>query len=395
MTNKFFIKNGSSFNPCDDANMEVINTLPAGTYIVKQRPHDGPLYFDRTDDFSISGKVYGDLTSNSERFMNTFQDRDCNTGILLSGEKGSGKTMLAKKVCIDGIENGYPVILINNPWFGEAFNELMDSITTPAIVLFDEFEKVYDREFQDHILTLLDGTSTTKKMYILTCNNIYGINSYMKNRPGRIFYALEYNGIETDFIREYCEDNLNNKEHIESVCRLSVMYSSFNFDMLKAVVEEMNRYGEDPSEAVKLLNMNPTTDGNDTFTVTLLDKDYKKIPVCQHNSTLRINAHPLDMHEAKLYFYPPDDDNNNKTSLGNFASVTSYKDDFYDMDCMAMPTTSRDHDNINYYEYIISSSDIIDMDSSTGNFIAKTDNPDHFVQFARKAYEYFDFNKMI
>jgi hypothetical protein len=35
------------------------------------------------------------------------------------------------------------------------------------------------------------------------------------------------------------------------------MFDEFNFDMLKALVEEMNRFGETPQDAMKMLNARP------------------------------------------------------------------------------------------------------------------------------------------
>jgi len=42
---------------------------------------------------------------------------------------------------------------------------------------------------------------------------------------------------------------------IPQVVAVSTMFEAFNFDMLQAVVEEMNRYNETPFEALKLLNV--------------------------------------------------------------------------------------------------------------------------------------------
>jgi hypothetical protein len=91
----------------------------------------------------------------------------------------------------------------------------------------------------------------------------------MRNRPGRIFYSLDFKGLEQDFIIEYCEDNLNNKTHIQGVCRVAAMFDQFNFDMLKALVEEMNRYNESPSESMKMLNAKPEFGGDSKYKVTL------------------------------------------------------------------------------------------------------------------------------
>jgi hypothetical protein len=142
-------------------------------------------------------------------------------------------------------------------------------IEQPTVILFDEFEKVYDKDDQEKMLTLLDGVYPSKKLFILTCNDKWRVDSHMRNRPGRIFYSLDFKGLEQDFIIEYCEDNLVNKTHIQGVCRVAAMFDQFNFDMLKALVEEMNRYNESPSESMKMLNAKPEFGGDSKYKVTL------------------------------------------------------------------------------------------------------------------------------
>jgi hypothetical protein len=189
---------------------------------------------------------------------------------MLTGEKGSGKTLLAKMLSVKGYEMGIPTIVINAPWCGDKFNAFMQMIEQPTIVVFDEFEKVYDEQEQEAMLTLLDGVFPSKKLFVLTCNDKWRTNQHMRNRPGRIFYSLEYSGLEADFIREYCEDNLKATNHIEKIVGIAGTFDQFNFDMLKALVEEMNRFGETPQEAMRMLNAKPEYGNNSKYTVKLM-----------------------------------------------------------------------------------------------------------------------------
>jgi hypothetical protein len=191
---------------------------------------------------------------------------------MLTGEKGSGKTLLAKMLAVNAAKNQMPTIVINEPWCGEGFNAFMQMIEQPTVILFDEFEKVYDKDDQEKMLTLLDGVYPSKKLFVLTCNDKWRVDTHMRNRPGRIFYSLDFKGLEQDFIIEYCEDNLKNKEHIQTICKIASMFDQFNFDMLKALVEEMNRYGETPQEAMKMLNAKPEFSGEARYKVTLQPK---------------------------------------------------------------------------------------------------------------------------
>ena len=296
-----YLCNGNTWRLADERSLNLHDKLPAGNYIIKQDQF-GNMFLEETDSFLNPAKLYGNCTRNADRIINTFRDRTNSTGVLLTGEKGSGKTLLAKTLSIKCAEQGIPTILINSPWCGDSFNKLIQDIDQPCVVLFDEFEKVYDKEQQESILTLLDGVFPTKKLFVLTCNDKWRIDSHMRNRPGRIFYSLDFVGLEVSFIREYCQDQLTNKEHIESLCNFATAFDQFNFDMLKAVVEEMNRYDEPPHEALQMLNAKPEFSGRARYDITLVLENQ----IIKADEQLDIN--PLNGRFAVDYVCGTDDD---------------------------------------------------------------------------------------
>ena len=265
----YYLKSGHTFRVSSKEAMDLYDTLPAGNYVIKKDPFDN-LYLETIDSFEFKGKQYGDNIRNTERILKTFLDRSSSTGVMLAGEKGSGKSLLAKSLAMRGAELGIPTIVINAPWQGDKFNAFIQTIEQPCIVLMDEFEKVYDKDEQEGILTLLDGVFPSKKLFILTCNDKWRVDSHMRNRPGRIFYMIEFSGLDVEFIREYCEDNLNNKEYIDQVCNISKIFTEFSFDSLKGLVEEMNRYNETPQQALSLLNIKPEFSGSAIYSVRLI-----------------------------------------------------------------------------------------------------------------------------
>lgn len=303
----YFLRNGNTFRPAAEKALDLHDKLPVGTYTLKQDSF-GNFFFENIENFSFNGKRYGDNIKNTDRIINTFLSRSQSTGVMLAGEKGSGKSLLAKTICIKAYELDIPTLVINEAWSGESFNQLIQSINQPCIVLFDEFEKVYDRGDQEKILTLLDGVYPSKKMFILTCNDKYRVDHHMRNRPGRIFYMIDFKGLSPEFITEYCEDNLENKTHIDKICKLSSLFSEFNFDMLKALIEEMNRYDESPQEAMAMLNAKPEFETENRFSVTL---EINNCQITEDNRLSPSNWHGNPLAESITIDYdldPSDDD---------------------------------------------------------------------------------------
>ena len=244
-------------------------TLPTKTFCVMHSQQLG-FFLQEAEGFVLPEKRYGDTDKLAKRILNTFRDRGKATGVLLSGEKGSGKSLQAKTLSNLGISEGLPTILVNHAFHGEAFNQFIQKIEQPCIIIFDEFEKTYsDKDSQEGVLTLLDSVVTNNCLFVFTVNNKYRIDENMRNRPGRLFYAIDYEGLTIAFIKQYCEENLKNKAYIDTVPRVCMIFRSFNFDMLKSLVEEMNRYDESPQDALKVLNIKAEFDSVSEFVVKL------------------------------------------------------------------------------------------------------------------------------
>jgi len=316
----YFLKSGNTFNVSSKEAMDLHETLPAGNYVIKLNEMSGQLYLETIDSFEIKGKIYGDTVRTATRILTTFNDRPASTGVMLTGEKGSGKTLLAKMLSVKGAEAGVPTIVINAPWVGDKFNAFLQSIDQPCIILFDEFEKVYDKDEQEGILTLLDGVFPSRKLFILTCNDKWRVDSHMRNRPGRIFYMLDYKGLDNDFIVEYCEDNLKPElqKHIDSICRIAAMFDQFNFDMLKAVCEEMNRYNETPQESLKLLNAKAEFSGDVRYTVSLQSKG--KTILAEKLETTEWRGNPLS-NRVRIEYKVDTEDGDYDWETSNFEST--------------------------------------------------------------------------
>lgn len=292
-----FHKSGSVFH-VSDSGSDILDQLPVGNYVLKVNPMTG-FYLDMTESFKLPDKIYGNCNSNATRVLNTYKDRGCNTGVLLVGQKGSGKTLLMRKISID---SNLPVIIINSNFTGDTFNSFLSSITQPCIILFDEFEKIYDRKSQEQVLTLFDGTYQSNKLFLITSNNKWTLDDNMKNRPGRIYYLFEFGGLDEEFIREYCEDNLQDKSKIDRIIVISKLFLEFNFDMLHAVVEETNRYGDEPGKLLSILNTKPEYSDRIDYDMTVSIGNVI-VPTSALNGTGQVRVNPfMGEWDFSIYF---------------------------------------------------------------------------------------------
>jgi hypothetical protein len=100
------------------SNLDVHDKLPPGTYSVNYSNCRSAYFLEIIDDFVLNGKIYGDVHKTSDRIISTFLERPRSTGVLLVGEKRSGKTLLIQYKSIDAAKSGIPPIIVNQPWHG-------------------------------------------------------------------------------------------------------------------------------------------------------------------------------------------------------------------------------------------------------------------------------------
>lgn len=242
-----------------ESDIKVLETIPVGNYLVKVDPRSGEYFLEKQDSFTLPEKIYGDVDAQVDRYLNTFKKNRGNLGVLLKGLKGTGKSLAMKRLCM---KSELPVIMITQDYSGTAFESFLTSIKQECIILIDEFEKVYSgdnklRNSQDTLLSILDGIFEGKKLFLLTANNQYSINTALLNRPGRIHYLMEYRGLADNVISDIIDDLLNNKKHKADLLYVLRIIGDVNMDSLVSLISEMNMYKEDARTAINQLNIRP------------------------------------------------------------------------------------------------------------------------------------------
>ena len=196
------------------------------------------------DSFQFNFKIYDlgieDIMQKIEKTWNSdvFMNGDKNLGVIFNGLKGTGKTIGAK---ILSNRMGIPVILVNAPYNG--LLDFIQSLCSECVVLIDEAEKTF-HENGEILLKMIDGVYNEKrKLYLLTTNNLY-LDSNLLGRPGRIRYIKQFGNLNPNAIKEYLNDNLNDKSKAEDVIKAVDTLEISTIDILKAIVDEVNIHGE-------------------------------------------------------------------------------------------------------------------------------------------------------
>lgn len=236
----------------------VFEKLAPGIYELSYNPLTSEVSFTEKAPYELPGKIYGNAISRADRILTTHEDfTDRNTGVLLIGDAGSGKSLLAKVLAnrfVTEVADGV-VITFAQPYKGSLLERMLSDIKQPCLVLIDEFEKFYDRDDQKALLTVMDGGSVVDKLFVLTANDEGQVNRHIMNRPGRAHYCYRYHGLDEAFVRDYAAENIADKTQIEELVLLSYRVPGFSFDILKALISEANRFKETVMEAATHLNI--------------------------------------------------------------------------------------------------------------------------------------------
>lgn len=237
--------------------LKTYHNLPIGSYEVCFNKMSG-FYLVAHSDLQINEeKIYGNHQQKVEKILRAFNDVDRNLGVILSGQKGIGKSLFARVLATEAVKEEIPLIIVSQYIPGIA--SFISSIEQTTIVLFDEFEKTFGKcdnvDPQEEMLSLFDGIDSGKKLFVITCNEINKLNDYLLNRPGRFHYHLTLTNPNPAEIRMYLQDKLSPRYHstIDQVVNFSLC-TNVTYDYLRAIAFELN-HGYSFEESLMDLNI--------------------------------------------------------------------------------------------------------------------------------------------
>lgn len=228
--------------------------IPGKIYLLERDKYSEDLYLTEDKDFEFPEKYY--LNDSDNRFINkvinTFNNTiKLTTGVLLSGLKGSGKTLMAKKIAVT---SNLPIIVIGQNVVASEIEPFFAKMTTDVCVIFDEIDKYWNTRY---LLGFLDGVKPScKKLVLCTCNDEDEIDEYLNDRCSRIRYKKSFDCLTKDVIEGIMNDILSNKEKAKSATEF--IYSSIkvvSYDNVVMFAEEVKNNPDETYETI-LTDMN-------------------------------------------------------------------------------------------------------------------------------------------
>lgn len=185
--NAEFVKSGNRILP--KPNGTDYNLINGKAYDLKWDDWSDMAYLAENGELNLPSKIY-ELNEDKifkKRVLNSFNNHENSIGIMLAGTKGTGKTMLAKVIAK---ESNLPIIIVDSQFPTNRLIGFFKQFSTPVCVIFDEIEKNFNT---GRMLDFLDGVEkTTKKLVLMTCNELDKVSEYLQDRCSRIRYVRKY-----------------------------------------------------------------------------------------------------------------------------------------------------------------------------------------------------------
>lgn len=223
-----------------------LSKLPAGVYSPKFDENAGLIlstlmYPQR---FDVPSKIYGSHMQYRSMVVRALQTRERSVGVLLTGYKGSGKTILMHDLCNLALDAGHPVFVIDRAVSADGLRMLYKLVNGECVFLFDEFDKTYDgSDDREKLLAFFSDRDIKKALFLLSLNKQSNLPDAYVDRTGRFLYRFEYayltREVAGEILNDYVLEQTTRELLLDYVDQLPL-----NIDTFIELVQEIERFGE-------------------------------------------------------------------------------------------------------------------------------------------------------
>lgn len=253
-----FIKNGNNITPFPKGLEYELEPGKVYDLLIKTVWGERVTKFTLNGEMNLPPTVYQTKKDKVfiDRVLKNFSSSEKNTtGVLLTGDKGTGKSVTAK---ILAEKAKLPIIVINPDMEEKYLEEFFKEFDQPVCILFDEVDKNFSTQ---KMLTFLDGMhKTAKKLVIMTANDEDNLSNFIKNRCSRIRYYRHYSMLEDakEYAELICEaKGIEDKEEVVNFIIKNIKYPSI--DNICSFIDEIiftKEWGLSLKEVLEFMNIN-------------------------------------------------------------------------------------------------------------------------------------------
>lgn len=214
-------------------------------YNVKYSRFSGDISFETAPMFTLPNKIYS--TDEDKIFINKVLTKYSGIksgvlGVMLSGLKGSGKTVTLKQIAVS---SNLPIVLLDREFPDYKLKSLFSGLAnTEVCFVFDEIDKQDNNFEMGDLLQVLDGMNTVgKKLMLFACNEEKKVSEFLVDRCSRIRYWKRFNKMSKDMIKQVVNDKLIDKANSDEIT--DFIYDKFecvSFDNILSFVDEVETF---------------------------------------------------------------------------------------------------------------------------------------------------------
>lgn len=211
-------------------------------YNVKYNRYTGNISFQTAPMFTLPSKIYSTAKDDAfvSKVLNKYKTIGSGVlGVMLSGLKGSGKTVTLKQIAI---KSDLPIVLLDREFPEYKFKSLFQGLVhTEVCFVFDEIDK-NDSDFEmGDLLQVLDGMNTVgKKLMLFACNEEKKVSEFLFDRCSRIRYWKRFDKMSEEMIKQVVSDKVEDEEEANKIS--DFIYTNFgcvSFDNILSFIDEI------------------------------------------------------------------------------------------------------------------------------------------------------------